>query len=128
MALQPPVMVCPAGRVKTRFQPLMAVLPVLVIVMLLVRPVFHALTAEPRLVAGDALADDRGAEPGPGRGLADQFHENVVATIGAEHGTDGFGERGDEPRHDSGRVLPGIFSKPDCGSRSMSTSTAGTRH
>src|SRR5438876_10289607 len=38
-------MVCPAGRVKTRFQALMAVLPVLVIVMLLVRPVFHALTA-----------------------------------------------------------------------------------
>src|SRR3954451_11813589 len=38
-------MACPAGRVKTRFQPLTAVLPVLVIVMLLVRPVFHALTA-----------------------------------------------------------------------------------
>src|SRR5512138_689350 len=38
-------MACPAGMVKTRLQPLMAVLPVLVMVMLLVRPVFHALTA-----------------------------------------------------------------------------------
>src|SRR5690348_5967254 len=38
-------MLCPVGSVKTRFQPLTAVLPVLVIVMLLVRPVFHALTA-----------------------------------------------------------------------------------
>src|SRR4051794_29286766 len=38
-------MLCPAGIVKTRLQPLMAVLPVLVMVMLLVRPVFHALTA-----------------------------------------------------------------------------------
>jgi hypothetical protein len=45
VALQPETIVCPAARVKVRAQPLMAVVPVLVMVMLLVRPVFHALTA-----------------------------------------------------------------------------------
>src|SRR5690348_18489054 len=37
-------MVCPLGSVKTSDQPLTAVVPVLVIVMLDVRPVFQALT------------------------------------------------------------------------------------
>src|SRR5690349_4439961 len=37
-------MVCPPGRVKTSDQPLTAVVPVLVMVMLDVRPVFQALT------------------------------------------------------------------------------------
>jgi|tagenome__1003787_1003787.scaffolds.fasta_scaffold20831678_3 hypothetical protein len=58
--------------------------------------------AMPRSVDGAAVADDLAAEPGPGDGLADQFHENVVATIVAEYGTDGLGERGDELRHDAG--------------------------
>ena len=45
MALQPPVMVCPDARVNLSDQPLMAVLPVFLIVMLSVRPVFHGLSA-----------------------------------------------------------------------------------
>src|SRR5690348_15844296 len=38
-------MVCPPGRVKTRDQPLTALVPVLVMVMFSVRPLFQALTA-----------------------------------------------------------------------------------
>jgi hypothetical protein len=38
------------------------------------------------------------AEPGPGRGLSNQLHENFVAAVVAEHGSDGFGESGDELR------------------------------
>ncbi len=44
MAFQPEVMVCPPGRVKTSDQPLTAVVPVFVMVMFSVRPVFQALT------------------------------------------------------------------------------------
>ena len=51
-----------------------------------------------------AVADDLSAEPGPGRGLSDQFYENFVATVVAEHGSDGFGESGDE-FPDAGCVL-----------------------
>src|SRR6185437_2887982 len=43
VAFQPDVMFCPPGSVKASVQPLMAVLPVLVIVMFDVRPVFQAL-------------------------------------------------------------------------------------
>jgi hypothetical protein len=52
-----------------------------------------------------AVADDLSAEPGPGRGLSDQFYVNFVATVVAEHGSDGFGESGDEFRDDAGCVL-----------------------
>src|SRR3954463_1296678 len=38
-------MVCPVASANASVQPLMAAVPVLVMVMLLVRPVFHALTA-----------------------------------------------------------------------------------
>lgn len=44
VALQPEVMVCPDARANLSDQPLMAVEPVLVMVMLSVRPVLHALT------------------------------------------------------------------------------------
>src|SRR3954464_12398179 len=57
------MIVWPAARVKASVQPLTAVVPVLVMVMLLVRPVFHALTAlvtrqvlvPPGLVVGDVV-------------------------------------------------------------------------
>ena len=45
VAFQPEVMVCPDARLNFSDQPLMAALPVLVMVMLSVRPEFHALTA-----------------------------------------------------------------------------------
>src|SRR4051794_33244272 len=52
-----------------------------------------------------AVADGLSAEPGPGRGLSDQFYEDFVATVVAEHGSDGFGESGGEFRDDAGCVL-----------------------
>ena len=61
MAFQPEVMVCPPGRVKARDQPLIAVLPVLVMVRFSVRPVFHALTAAATRHAPVAGVDGDGA-------------------------------------------------------------------
>ncbi|GAB2895845.1 hypothetical protein GCM10027074_74280 [Streptomyces deserti] len=43
-AFQPEVMVCPPGRVNSKDQPWLAVVPVLVRVMFEVRPLFQALT------------------------------------------------------------------------------------
>src|SRR4051812_35142513 len=57
------------------------------------------------LLAGATVADDLAAQPGPGRGLTDQFDENIVATIVAEDSGDGRSERGDELCDDPGRII-----------------------
>ncbi|MEV6638223.1 hypothetical protein AB0M54_46640 [Actinoplanes sp. NPDC051470] len=38
--------------------------------------------------------------------MTDKFHQDLVATIDAEHGNDSLGQRGDESRYDSGRGFP----------------------
>src|SRR3954451_10138694 len=74
-AFQPEVMAWPAGSVKVSAQPLIAALPVLVMVMLAVSPVFQALTVSPIRQAGPprggVAAGGRGAGGGRARGGRD---------------------------------------------------------
>src|SRR5919204_6231341 len=65
VAFQAETMLCPDGRVNASFQPLIALLPVLVMVICSVSPLFHALTTsltrQPEPVGG---GDDGGAVVG----------------------------------------------------------------